>query len=122
MPNDFQVDTNEYLSKCDFRDVISLSTQKWVDIKKLKTIIYEAFRSTGINSVITHIANQSDLKNTSKIHSWFYQGEDCEILRAGSKGWQKGKLKINVTLEFIPDEPEETSPLDDVRQEIDRDN
>ena len=49
----------------------------------------------------------------------FEEGQECEILKAGSSGWQKGKLKINVTLEFIPDEPElEKSPLDDVRQEI----
>ena len=116
MPNDFKVETNAYLSKCDSKDVISFSTQKWVDIKKLKGIISSAFRNTGINSIITHISKQSDLKDTNKIYSWFYQGEECEILRAGSTGWQKGKLKINVTLEFIPDEPEDKSPLDDVRQ------
>ena len=50
----------------------------------------------------------------------FEEGVCFQILKAGSSGWQKGKLRINVTLEFIPDEPEENkSPLDDVRQEID---
>ncbi|TAG01984.1 MAG: hypothetical protein EAZ39_25165 [Oscillatoriales cyanobacterium] len=59
---------------------------------------------------------------------------DCEILRVGAQGWKKGKmkLKLNVTIEFCPDEPEveetpennesETSqpesPLDDLRRQF----
>jgi hypothetical protein len=56
------------------------------------------------------------------------EGVNCEVLRIGSNGWQKGKLRIKVSIEFCPDEPEveETvaneeivpteSPLDDLRQ------
>lgn len=56
------------------------------------------------------------------------EGIDCQILKIGSKGWQKGKLeiKINTSLRswqpqvcigFCPDEPpEQKSPLDDIRQ------
>lgn len=65
--------------------------------------------------------------------NWFFDGIDCEVLKIGSKGWQKGKVKINlqVSLEFCPDEPEieETpvsnepeSPLDDIRRLINQDN
>ena len=90
-----------------------------VNIKKLKQIVQESFSLYAIADIITCISDHSDLKNSS---AWFSQGEECEILRAGSPGWQKGKIKINVILEFIPDEPEETSPLDDVRQELNRDN
>ena len=52
------------------------------------------------------------------------QGADSEILKVASNGWKKGKLKINVSLEFIPDEPEiqekpesteYKSPLDEIR-------
>ncbi|TAG95801.1 MAG: hypothetical protein EAZ09_07435 [Oscillatoriales cyanobacterium] len=59
---------------------------------------------------------------------------DCEILGVGAQGWKKGKikLKLNVTIEFCPDEPEveETpennqleisapeSPLDDLRRQL----
>jgi hypothetical protein len=28
------------------------------------------------------------------------------MLKAGTNGWQKGKLKIKVSVEFIPDETE----------------
>jgi KGK domain len=66
------------------------------------------------------------------------EGKECEILRLGSKSWEKGKVrtqafieffptnttekaKINFTIEFSPDEPEITeleSPLDDIRRMI----
>ncbi|MEG4851954.1 KGK domain-containing protein [Microcoleus sp. B5-D4] len=67
-------------------------------------------------------------------NNWFGQGIDCEILRVGAQGWKKGKIKVklNVTIEFCPDEPEveqtpennesETSkpesPLDDLRRQL----
>ena len=53
--------------------------------------------------------------------AWFKEGVDFQILRAGSEGWQKGKMKIKVTLEFCPNEPEKVeseSPLDDIRKAI----
>lgn len=67
---------------------------------------------------------------------WFDKGKDCEVLKISSKGWQKGKLRIKLALEFYPDEPEieETSvsnepkdnqpesPLDDIRRIINQDS
>ncbi len=61
------------------------------------------------------------------------KGIDCEILRIGAKGWKKGRLrlKLQVTVEFCPDEPdaEETpeisqseSPLDALRKMINQEN
>jgi hypothetical protein len=56
------------------------------------------------------------------------EGIDCQVLKIGSKGWQKGKLQIEVnknlqsgetqtSIKFCPDEPPEPkSPLDDIRQ------
>ncbi|MBD1810920.1 KGK family protein [Microcoleus vaginatus DQ-U2] len=56
------------------------------------------------------------------------EGIDCQILKIGAKGWQKGKVKIEVNknlksggtqtcIKFCPDEPvEQKSPLDDIRQ------
>jgi hypothetical protein len=45
-------------------------------------------------------------------------GVNCQVLRFGSQGWQKGKLRIKVAIEFCPDEPEISEPetrFDDVR-------
>jgi hypothetical protein len=56
------------------------------------------------------------------------EGIDCQVLKIGSNGWQKGKVKIEVKedlqlgetqvcIKFCPDEPrEQKSPLDDIRQ------
>ncbi len=51
---------------------------------------------------------------------WFSDGIDCELLKVGAAGWQKGKVKINlnVTLEFCPDEPEVEEPPASNEQEI----
>ena len=114
-----QININEYLSQCDPQDVLSFNNQKWVGIAKLKEIINRALRNSGVSSMVSYMANHSEFNNTESTATWFSRGEECEILRAGSKGWQKGKIKINVTLEFIPDEPEENVlPLNNVRQEI----
>ena len=114
MSNDFEINSNEYLQQCDLKDVVCFDSEKWLSIKKLKQIVRQSIDKHALNEIIASISNDSDLKNS---HLWFYEGEECEILRAGSKGWQKGKIKINVTLEFVPDEPEEDrSPLDDIRQ------
>lgn len=116
MPDNFKVDHNEYLSHCDPKDVISFSSENLTSINKLKTVVHGAFANAGITSISNYIHQNLNLQYGS---TWFREGEECEILRASSSGWQKGKIKIKVTLEFIPDEPEEiNSPLDDVRQEL----
>ena len=49
---------------------------------------------------------------------WINEGLECEILKLGSNNWKKGKVRINISLEFCPDEPEISeyeSPLDEIR-------
>lgn len=116
MSTNFNLNTNEYLSQCDAKDVISFDSDKWTSVEKLEKIVYQSFANSGVSSTSNHISHSSELKNS---FAWFSLGEKCEILRAGSQGWKKGKVKINITLEFIPDEIEENkSLLDDVRHEI----
>lgn len=120
MSPNFNLNINEYLEQCDVKDVISFNSEKWTSISKFEDLVYRVITKTGMPTISTCIARESDFHNSN---TWFYEGEDCEILSAGSPGWQKGKIKINVTLEFIPDEVEENqSPLDDVRQEINHNN
>ncbi len=65
---------------------------------------------------------------------WYNSPIDCQLLKIGSQGWQKGKLriqidttillsyknesnKVGICIEFCPDKPTEPeSPLDDLRQ------
>jgi len=59
------------------------------------------------------------------------EGIDIELLRIVGKGWQKGQVKIRISLDFYSDEPEipEVSKnhmselsLDDIRRTISRNN
>ncbi len=50
-----------------------------------------------------------------KQERWCKQGVDCEVL-VPNKTWQKGKVKISI--EFIPDQENSPSPLDDVRKNL----
>mgnify|MGYP006267030183 CR=1 FL=1 len=55
----------------------------------------------------------------------FDQGIECEILKVGAKGWQRGKIKIKVALEFCPDDSDNSkqkSNLDDIHSVITKDN
>jgi len=60
------------------------------------------------------------------VWKWVREGVDCDLLRLGASQWQKGKLKISVSLEFVPDSSEEAeilnqesfaNPLDEFRTE-----
>lgn len=116
MSNEFQLNTNEYITQFDSKDVFSFETDKLVNVRQLKAAVHQSI-SAYTDVICKNICKQLGWNN----NFWFDKGKKCEILRAGSQEWQKGKLKINITLEFIPDKPEETkSPLDDVRQEIDK--
>ena len=67
-----------------------------------------------------------------QVENWVNEGVYCETMKFDAKGWQKGKVKLKVTLEFCPDEPEfaeilasnepeiaqRESPLDDIRRLI----
>lgn len=125
MTDTFKINTNEYLSQCDSRDIVFFGSDKLTSTSKLQDVIDKAFAQSGIPMIAEYMYRSLSLNYGL---TWFEQGEECEILRAGSTGWQKGKIKINVTLEFIPDEPagaktDETSQnvnlSDDLHQAID---
>ena len=118
--SNFNLETNQYLKNCNSKDVISLNSKSLFYIHKLCDLVVSAFDISVARNIANSITNKIGRVCNSQL--WLEEGEKCEILKADSTtGWQAGKikLKIDVTLEFIPDEPElEKSPLDDVREEI----
>lgn len=78
------------------------------------------------------LARHAGNRTNENLEKWLDEGVDCATLKFGSKAWQKGKVKIKLSVEFCPDEPEikaaaaknETtqpeSPLDDLRQIINK--
>lgn len=118
---------NSYMQKCGDDDVIQLRDAIY-RIGKLKAAIkygarsYHKIPSTLFYSLQEFGINLLEIATMQEILT---NGIDAEILKINAKGWQKGNFKINLTLEFIPDEPEieeavatsqSESPLDDLRK------
>jgi KGK domain len=78
------------------------------------------------------LARHAGNRTNENLETWLEEGVDCETLKFGAKSWQKGKVRLKVSVEFCPNEPEidETlateepqqpeSPLDDLRQMINK--
>jgi hypothetical protein len=66
---------------------------------------HRTFRSGELNDAIRSYVEQAIAGWSEEKNDWFTdRGIDCEALRFGSKGWQKGRIRLS--LEFCPDEPE----------------
>jgi hypothetical protein len=90
--------------------------------------VKEAFQPIGHDTLFNRLANRGGIP-LDKVN-WFTQGVDCEILKTNGKGWQKGKIRIKISLEFCPNQTDELpessdavdgnsdSTLDDIRQMI----
>ncbi|WP_293124791.1 KGK domain-containing protein [Microcoleus sp. bin38.metabat.b11b12b14.051] len=132
---------------CDNDDAFSFGNAM-LKVEKLKETVNRVLSEDALGEKLNKSLSEQKLdigldydknKGSYLYQQWFREGIDCEILRVGAQGWQKGKmkLKLNVTIEFCPDEPEveeipennesETSqpesPLDDLRRQLlDREN
>ncbi|MFB2835389.1 KGK domain-containing protein [Floridanema evergladense] len=112
---------NYYLPNFSDDDVIQLSNGLYKvgqlktamefatnDQNRLPHSLFYALRDKGVI-----------LENLVVTQKLFVDGLDAEALKVGAKGWQKGKIRVRVTLEFEPEEPETNepeSPLDDLRR------
>mgnify|MGYP002654622304 CR=1 FL=1 len=82
-----------------------------------------------INNLFCKILDVRKLSDLEKKHyqirkKWIEEGIDCELLNLGDPQWKKGKVRVRVVVEFLPDEPESSdyqSPLDEIRQEMQQD-
>ena len=89
--------------------------------KELIAFIDEAFRHGGLNRLGEIIWDRGRgkiplEKSDESRKAWFEDGIECEVLNPNSNGWKKGKIRINIKIEFCPDEQEEDSTLDGIRQ------
>ena len=127
---------------CGNEDALSFGNAM-LKVEKLKETVNRVLPENGLGQTLNQFLSQQALNidvplttdQTRRLYeNWFGEGIDCEILRVGANGWKKGKikLKLNVTIEFCPDEPkvEETSennqleisppesPLEDLRRQL----
>lgn len=117
---------NSYLPEYGDDDVLMFQ-ETMFKVVKFRKAIENAFNSYLPQHLQSSLANNS-INITTK--NCFGDGMNCEVLKINSKGWKKGKVRIRVSLEFCPDEPDveeipvsnqleinqPESPLDDIRQ------
>ncbi|MGI8505169.1 MAG: KGK domain-containing protein [Hassallia sp.] len=117
---------NSFLPNYGDDDVCSSSDNAMFKVGKLRQTIKQAFIGS-IQKALNDVLKSAVLEFYTHTKDWLGDGIDCEILKIGAKGWQKGKIKIRVNVEFCPDEPEieealeitePESPLDDIRRMI----
>ncbi len=123
------MEDNITLQNCSENDVFSFQDETY-KVGSLKDKIITALTGRVSRSFVSSLKDYQGVKNAAIEHSdeledpngeWFNKGKECEILKPGSTGWQKGKVRLKVIVEFCPDEPEVSepeSPLDDLRQKL----
>lgn len=115
---------NYYMQNCNDDDVIQVPNALY-KMAQLKNAMKFAFRNEyKIPYVLFHALQEKGVR-IENISQVLNDGLDSEILKIGAKGWQKGKLRIKVTIEFCPEQseiPQAESPLDDLRQMLNQEN
>jgi hypothetical protein len=113
----FLVGRLKELAASKFSEILGLTAQK----ESRQISIMNSMKELCINEETKIMAGDINW-NSPK------EGINCQVLKIGSKGWQKGKVQIEVnkniksgetqtSIKFCPDEPlEPKSPLDDIRQ------
>lgn len=107
-----------FLQNCGEDDVLSCKGYMW-KLRSLKDGLRRLFceyklgeeicKTFNMNLGTEYVKENGKYRNIQiSNNKWFSDGIDCEVLKLGAKGWQKGKVKINfqVSVEFCPDEPE----------------
>lgn len=141
---DEKVEINKSYETLDGEDDVLLLGQATFTVRRFKEIALSKFnkimlqtyvaetnqREKSIIQWIQYLSINEETQIMGGDINWKspQEGIDCQILKIGSKGWQKGKLQIElnqtlqswktqVCIKFCPDEPPEPkSPLDDIRQ------
>ncbi|MEA5519249.1 KGK domain-containing protein [Limnoraphis robusta] len=122
------MEDNITLQNCGENDVISFENESYrvsnFSDKVIGTLTAES-SNYFVNYLVSKGVQKAEIKHSDELKypngEWFNNGKECEILKLGSKGWQKGKVRFKVIVEFCPDEPEVSepeSPLDSLRQKL----
>ncbi len=118
----------------EYKDTVLSFEVSMFKVSDLMKQVKQSLEETGLNILRNTLSNRGGIPG--KHQDWYVQGVNCEILKPGNTNWKKGKIKINISLEFCPDEPEieevtqsndaeinqTSSPLDDIRQMMNKDD
>ena len=117
----FYDDQGNEISKSKYKDLKKAEEKKKKEDEKAK--LKEAQKKDQ-PAAKKKKAEEEELDPTKYLENrkkWIEEGLDCEILKLGESSWKKGKVRVKMTIEFCPDEPElpvYQSPLDEIYREI----
>jgi hypothetical protein len=124
---------------CNDDDVLGFGDDTY-KVGRFRKAVDKAFGNTIGNQLSSLLNSSQGIKISNAILApqgvnelytrWFDKGINCEILKLGSESWQKGKVRIQISIEFYVEESEipenlnndglsmipPESPLDDLRQ------
>jgi hypothetical protein len=130
---------------CNDDDVLGFGDDTY-KVGRFRKAVDKAFGNNLGNQLSSQLNSYQGIKISNAILTpqgmnepytrWFGNGIDCEILKLGSKSWQKGKVRIQISIEFYVEESEipenfnnddlsiipPESPLDDLRQIMKEEN
>ncbi|MBE9227956.1 hypothetical protein IQ264_21265 [Phormidium sp. LEGE 05292] len=95
------------------KDVVSLENFNEVRVNVIpqQMLTVEQFQKETVRYTMGNTGDE-------RVEKWQKEGVRCEVLQPGGD-WQKGKVRMKITLEFYPDKPSQpTFPLDDLRKQI----
>ncbi len=100
------MELNGYLEEFGDNDVIYFEPGIF-NLGKFKDAVKKAFTHPNRLPKTLYSSLYENGVASSQSKELFGEGVDCELLKVGTLGWQsKGKIRIRVSLEFIPDELE----------------
>ena len=137
-----KVETNDTYEILNGDDDVLLLGQATFTVRRLKELVRSQFneileingesksRRESIRRWMTNLRLNEETIISGGDINWNspQQGIYCQLLKIGSQGWQKGKIKIEIyqdlnswktqtSIKFCADEPlKQKSPLDDIRQ------
>jgi hypothetical protein len=102
------MEENNILPECCDDDVVSFRG-KLFKVSQLRKMMGHAMTEENqLNHTLSNALRQKGLElGLTDTKEFLNQGVKGEILTITGQGWQKGKIKMKISLEFIPDVPGE---------------
>lgn len=102
------MEENNILPECSDDDVVSFRG-KLFKVSQLRKMMGHAMTEQNqLNLTLSNALKQKGLElGLTDTKEFLHQGVKGELLTITGQGWQKGKIKMKISLEFIPDVPGE---------------
>ncbi|AFY84741.1 KGK domain-containing protein [Oscillatoria acuminata] len=102
------MEENNILPECSDNDVVSFRGKLFKVSQLRKMMGHTMTEQNQLNHTLSNALRQKGIElGLTDTKEFLNQGVKGEILKITGKGWQKGKIKMKISLEFIPDVSEE---------------